>query len=159
MLLQGFQKLITKFYKCWTSGIEQKSHLNDSLATTMCKSNFYKTHLWLKHCKEKGQSTTFSGLSAHHQNPIAEKLNLCATEIARTLLLTASLHWWDIANTELFELEDYWSFSLDYAFNLLAKLPIRSEQYCPLDVFSKRKHNAEALEEEWELLYANNREL
>lgn len=60
----------------------------------------YKTHLWLSHCLARGQSSSFCGVSAHHQNPIAENLNRRATEMARTLLLTVQLCWIELKNIE-----------------------------------------------------------
>lgn len=102
----------------------------------------YKSQLWMKHCAAKGQSMSFCGVSAHHQNPIAERLNRRATEMARTLLITVQLHWEGVEDLRDLKLEDYWPFAMEYAFVLLAKLPIRSQQYSPQDVFTRIKDDA-----------------
>eukprot|EP00171_Calliarthron_tuberculosum_P007750 IDg7750t1 len=101
----------------------------------------YKTNLWLNHCSAQGQTSSFCGVSVHHQNPIAESLNRRATEMARTLLLTTQLHWDNVSDTLSFDITDYWPFAIEYAFNLLAKLPLRNQSYTPFDVFTRQKNN------------------
>lgn len=100
----------------------------------------YKKRISGPHCVAKGQTTSFCGVSAHHQNPIAEILNRRATEMARTLILAVQLHWVEIMDCETINLEDYWTIAMEHAFKLLAKLPIRSQQYTPFDVFTRHKH-------------------
>ena len=101
----------------------------------------YKSNLWMKHCEARGQTSSFCGVSAHQQNPVAENLNRRATEMARTLLLTAQLCWNDLAAMGNFDLRDYWTFALEYSFELLSRIPLRSQQYSPIDVFTGQKMN------------------
>lgn len=53
----------------------------------------YSSKLWKQHCTARNQSYSFCGVSAHHQNPLAENLNRRATEMARTAIMTVCLHW------------------------------------------------------------------
>ena len=56
-----------------------------------------------------GQSITFCGVGAHHQNGIIERYIQDLTRDARTLLLHAKRHWPDAIGTIL------WPFALKFA--------------------------------------------
>ena len=44
-------------------------------------------------CKEEGQSQTFSGVGAQHQNAEAERLIQTVVYMARTFMTHCALHW------------------------------------------------------------------
>ena len=48
---------------------------------------------WMNHVKEKGQTITFCGTNAHHQNGVAEKRIRDLQEAARTALIHAKQRW------------------------------------------------------------------
>ena len=49
-----------------------------------------RAHKWVKECQERGQTLTYAGVNAHHQNGIAERRIRTLQELARTMLIHAS---------------------------------------------------------------------
>ena len=48
---------------------------------------------WINHIQEKGQTISFCGTNAHHQNGVAEKCICDLQEAARTMLIHAKQRW------------------------------------------------------------------
>lgn len=99
----------------------------------------YDSHLWKRHCAAQKQSYSFCGVSAHHQNPIAENMNRRATEMARTALMTVSIHCSERHKLQDFNLQYYWPFSVYHHIQLLAEILINGQELTPMDLFSNSK--------------------
>jgi transposase InsO family protein len=62
-------------------------------------------------CDEKGQSQSFSGVGAQHQNARAEQAIQTIMYMARTFMVHASLHWTERGSDDL----SLWSFAVKHS--------------------------------------------
>ena len=81
--------------------------------------------------KHAGQSLSFSGVGAHHQNGVAERGVRTVTSWARTMMLHAVLHWPEHAHDL-----SLWPFALNHAVWMWNNLPKRGSFMAPLELFS-----------------------
>ena len=81
--------------------------------------------------KHAGQSLSFSGVGAHHQNGVAERGVRTVTSWARTMMLHAVLHWPEHAHDL-----SLWPFALNHAIWLWNNLPKRGSFIAPLELFT-----------------------
>ena len=85
--------------------------------------------LFREHVTEKGQTISFCGVGAHHQNGKVEKRIRDIVEQARTMLLHASHRWPKVVTANL------WPFALHHAVKLRNSLA--AEGATPISKFSK----------------------
>ena len=76
-----------------THGIEVKSHRSDN---HMCNSNLFR-----QSCAAAGQGMSFSGVTTHHQNGVAERKIGYVTNLARAMLFHAMISWPSHVNANL----------------------------------------------------------
>jgi len=81
--------------------------------------------------KQSGQSITFCGVGAHHQNGVAERRIRDLTEHARTMLLHASHRWPKAINSHL------WPYALRQAAHVRNHVPQANEGASPIEKFSE----------------------
>lgn len=77
-----------------------------------------------------GQTISYSGVGAHHQNGVAERAIQTITSWARTMMLHAILNWPDTADLEL------WPYAMDHAVWLWNHMPRRGTRISPVEQFS-----------------------
>ncbi len=70
-------------------------------------------------CDEKGQSQSFSGVGAQHQNARAEQAIQTIMYMARTLMVHASLHWTERGSDNL----SLWSFAVKHSVWIYNRVP------------------------------------
>ncbi len=75
-----------------------------------CDNCIFSAKEYRRDCDEKGQSQSFSGVGAQHQNAPAERAIQTIMYIARTFMVHASLHWNDCESDDL----SLWSFVVKY---------------------------------------------
>ena len=80
-------------------------------------------------CKA-GQTITFCGVGAHHQNGVAERRIRDITESARTMLLHAAHRWPKTITSNL------WPQALKHATNVQNALPRKGKTQSPISLFS-----------------------
>ena len=85
---------------------------------------------FMEQVKASGQTITFCGVGAHHQNGVAERRIRDLTEHARTMLLHASHRWPKAINVHL------WPYALRQAAHIRNHVPRESEGGIPIQVFS-----------------------
>ena len=56
-------------------------------------NGIFRANAWVKQCQEQGQSLSFAGVNAHHQNGIAERRIKELQDLARTMLIHAHKRW------------------------------------------------------------------
>ena len=83
----------------------------------------------MKSIEEKGQTISFSGVGAHHQNGIAEKRIRDLQRRATTLLLHAQRRWPDAINTHL------WTYAIRSANDSRNYAPTNEHHECPMTRF------------------------
>lgn len=86
-------------------------------------------------CREHGQTQSFSGVGAKHQNAIAERNIQTICYWARTLMVHAALHWETdgAANIRL------WPFAVQHAVWLYNHIPNCISGLSPLEILTKTK--------------------
>jgi transposase InsO family protein len=83
-----------------------------------------------------GQTMSFSGVGAHHQNGVAENAIRTVTRWARAMLLHSIIHWPEQADPKL------WPFALDYAVYLWNSMPQRDNLQAPIELFASTKFDS-----------------
>ena len=81
-------------------------------------------------CKEDGQSQSFSGVGAQHQNAEAERAIQTVVYMAREFMIHAALNWGEDGSDDL----ALWSFALDHAAYLYNHIPQRNSGITPLEM-------------------------
>jgi transposase InsO family protein len=89
----------------------------------------FKDKLFSKSIEEKGQTISFCGVGAHHQNGIAEKRIGDLQRRATTLLLHAQRRWPDANNTHL------WTYAIRAANDSKNYAPTYEDDTCPMSKF------------------------
>ena len=80
------------------------------------------------------QSSSFSGVGAHHSNGKAENTIKRIMAIARTMMIHSAIHWPDVADSSL------WPLAVEYAVYLHNHVPQVSTGLAPNDVFTKTRN-------------------
>jgi hypothetical protein len=80
-------------------------------------NGIFKANKWVLACRTKGQSLTFAGVNAHHQNGMAERRIRLLQELARTQLIHASKRWPNCVTANL------WPYALRMANSVLNETP------------------------------------
>jgi hypothetical protein len=89
----------------------------------------FKDKLFSKSIEEKGQTISFCGVGAHHQNGITEKRIGDLQRRATTLLLHAQRRWPDAINTHL------WTYAIRAANDSRNYAPTNENDTCPMSRF------------------------
>ena len=95
-------------------------------------NGIFKSQKWQNHCIQLGQTLTFAGVNAHHQNGRAERRIRILQEIARTQLIHASHHW---PNVTIAPLWPYALLCANHAINTTPNMQNR-QKMTPLQLFS-----------------------
>lgn len=83
----------------------------------------------VEHIRQHNQQIHYCGVNAHHKNGVAERAIQTVSELARSLLLHASVHWPGGVDGTL------WPMAVDYATHLYNTLP-NAHGMCPVDLFT-----------------------
>ena len=78
----------------------------------------------------QGQTLTYSGTSAQHQNGVAERSIQTVTNLARSMMMHMALHWPNAYDEAL------WPFALDQAINIWNHLPKEDTGVSPMEMFT-----------------------
>ena len=80
------------------------------------------------------QTSTYSGVGAHHSNGKAENTIKRITATARTMMIHSAIHWPDVADSTL------WPLAVEYAVYLHNHVPQLSSDLAPIDTFTRTRH-------------------
>jgi hypothetical protein len=94
---------------------------------------------FLKEITDKGQGIQFSGVSAHHQNGVAENGIKVVVRNARTMMLHAALRWPGYAD------QDLWPMAMCHAVHLWNHTPKMVTGLAPIEIFSGSKSDYDHL--------------
>jgi len=89
----------------------------------------FKDNLFMKSIEEKGQTITFCGVGAHHQNGKAEKRIGDLQRRATTLLLHAQRRWPEVINSHL------WTYAIRAANDSRNYSPTNEQDTSPISRF------------------------
>ena len=98
-------------------------------------NGIFKAYKWVMACRGKGQSLTFAGVNAHHQNGIAERRIRILQELARTMLIHGNKRWPKAVTNNL------WPYALRMANDVLIETPLmqNKEKLSPHQLFSSTR--------------------
>ena len=88
---------------------------------------------------DKGQGIQFSGVSAHHQNGVAENGIKLVERNARTMMLHVALCWPGYAD------QDLWPMAKCHAVHLWNHMPKMSSGLAPIKIFTGSKSDCSHL--------------
>ena len=93
--------------------------------------------LFKEACDEDGQTQSFSGVGAQHQNSEAERSIQAVVHMARSFMIHAALNWEMNGSNDL----KLWSLALDHTGWLYNRIPQRRSGITPLEFVTKYKAN------------------
>jgi Reverse transcriptase (RNA-dependent DNA polymerase) len=79
----------------------------------------------------RGQNVKYCGVGAHHQNGAAERSIRTVSNMARVMMLHASLRWPEAADPAL------WPMAVDYAAHVYNSAPNPTSGQSPMDIFTR----------------------
>jgi hypothetical protein len=100
-------------------GVVVQDYLTDSGA--------FKANKFVSHIHETHQLLRFCGTNAHHQNVFAERAIQSISNMARAMILHASMHWKDGIDASI------WPMAVTYATHIYNSTP--KDGVSPLDIF------------------------
>ena len=78
----------------------------------------------------RGQQVKYCGVGAHHQNGAAERSIRTVSNMARVMMLHASIRWPETADATL------WPMAVDYAVHVYTHVPGAQTGQSPIDIFT-----------------------
>ena len=98
-------------------------------------NGIFASDQYQQECAEKGQTQSFSGVGAQHQNAKAERAIQTVMYMARTFMVHASLHWSDHGVDDI----SLWPFAVKHAVWLHNRVPNRESGLTPLELVTKQR--------------------
>ena len=95
----------------------------------------FTAELFTEQCKEDGQTQSFSGVGAKHQNAEAERAIQTIMYMARSFMIHSALHWTTHSADNL----SHWSFAVDHAAWLYNRIPQRKSGIAPLEFLTRER--------------------
>ena len=89
----------------------------------------FNAEMFKEACKDDGQTQSFSGVGAKHQNAEAERAIGTIVWMAKTFMIHSGLHWIGDGSDDL----ALWSFAVDHASWIYNRLPQRNSGITPLE--------------------------
>jgi hypothetical protein len=108
---------------CLTSGVRVISYMSDNGA--------FSAQEFVQDIVSRGQNAKYSGVGAHHHNGIAERAILTISNMSRTMMLHAGIHWPDLVDSSL------WPLTMEYAAYIYNHVPLLESGQAPIDIFSR----------------------
>jgi len=102
-------------------GVTIRSYLTDNGA--------FKAQQFVAHIREHEQRIHYCGTNAHHQNGVAERSIRSISNMARAMILHASIHWKSGIDSSL------WPMAVHYAAHIYNHMP-NEKGLCPSDLFT-----------------------
>ena len=95
-------------------------------------NGIFRANKWIDNCRQSGQTLTFAAVGAHHQNGLAERRIRTLQEMARTMLVHASIKWPAAITTHL------WPYAIRMANLMINESPNMGDPYkrLPIQIFS-----------------------
>jgi hypothetical protein len=114
---------------------ERSATIQACHAACHADNKIFKAHKWAMACRGRGQSLTFAGANAHHQNGIAERRIRILQELARTMLVHGNKRWPKAVTNNL------WPYALRIANDVLIETPLmqNKEKLSPHQLFSNTR--------------------
>ena len=98
-------------------------------------NGIFSAEEYRQECMDKGQSQSFSGVGAQHQNARAERAIQMIMYMARSFMVHSSLHWTDRGSDDI----SLWPFAVKHAVWLYNRVPNRLSGLTPLELLTKSK--------------------
>jgi len=108
--------------QCAEYGVQVQEYHTDNVP--------FGSKAFMENIELNNQKIKFSGVGAHHQNGVAERAIKTITQLARAMLLHATIMWPDQANLEL------WPFAMDHAVYIYNNVPRIDNNKSSVELFS-----------------------
>lgn len=112
----------------WNQAAAEIKHLHSD-------NGIFTADMFVKDCRDKHQTQSFSGVHAQHQNSRAERSIGTIVGMARTFMIHTSLHWNERGTDDL----ALWAFAVKHAAWLYNRLPNAKSGLTPLELLTKTK--------------------
>jgi hypothetical protein len=110
----------------WEQAVVEVKHYHSD-------NGVFTADMFLEDCNNKGQSQSFSGVGAQHQNARTERAIQTIIYMARTFMVHTYLHWSEYGVDDL----SLWSFAVKHAAWLYNRVPNRKSGITPLELLTK----------------------
>jgi hypothetical protein len=110
----------------WDQCVSKDKHYHDD-------NDIFSTKEYPCDCDKKGQSQSFSGVGAQHQNAGSERAIQTIMYMARTFMVHDSLHWTDCGSDDL----SLWSFVVKHSVWIYNRVPNAWSGLTPLELVTK----------------------
>ena len=108
---------------CLTSGVVVATYISDNGA--------FSAQDFVKDIADRGQDARYSGVGAHHHNGVAERAIQTISNMSRTMMLHAGIHWPDLVDSAL------WPMAMEYAAYIYNHTPNIESGQAPVDIFTR----------------------
>ena len=108
---------------CLTSGVHVVTYMSDNGA--------FSAKEFTNDIISRGQHAKYSGVGAHHHNGIAERAIQTISNMSRTMMLHAGIHWPDLVESSL------WPMAMEYAAFIYNHAPNMESGQAPIDLFTR----------------------
>ena len=98
-------------------------------------NGIFSSEQYRQDCDGKGQTQSFSGVGAQHQNAKAERAIQTVMYMARTFMVHASLHWTEHGVDDI----TLWPFAVKHAVWLYNRVPNRESGLTPMELITRQK--------------------
>ena len=95
----------------------------------------FKSEYFTQSCSEDGQTQSFSGVGAQHQNGEAERAIQTVVSMSQEFMIHAAINWGEDGSDEL----SLWPFALDHAAWLYNRIPQQNSGLTPLEMATSNK--------------------
>ena len=102
-------------------------------------NGIFNSKKYVNDCEEQNQTLDFCGVGAHHQNGVAERSIQTVTNMARTLLIDAAIHWPDEVDLDL------WPLAMNHAVWIWNHTPKQNVGFSPEELFTGVRSDHSAL--------------
>jgi hypothetical protein len=98
-------------------------------------NGIFSAEQYCQECMDKGQSQSFSGVGAQHQNACAKRAIQTIMYMVCCFMVHSSLHWTDQGSDDI----SLWPFAVKHAVWLYNRVPNHLSGLTPLELLTKSK--------------------
>ena len=118
----------------WEQAVAEVSHYHSD-------NGIFVAVAYRKDCEGKGQTQSFSGVGAQHQNSRAERSIQTIMYMARTFMIHSSLNWTDKGVDDL----TLWSFAVKHSVWVFNRVSNQKSGISPMEILTKTNSNHQDL--------------
>ena len=122
--VETLQAKLTFERMCLSNGVNVLSYISDN-STAFTSKEFVEDII------TQGQDAWYSAVAAHHHNGVAKRAIMTISNMSRTMMLHAAVHWPGMADSSL------WPLAMEYAAYIYNHTPKMESGVAPIDIFTR----------------------